>query len=184
MYLQHNMKEILNFKNYLLEYVDMKHVKKILSGNKLKHSKRVGELTKLIKDDKDVYSAAVYHDFLERGGEMKDMSNILTPYALDLVKLLTNEDNDDTLIKLKNSLSNKPQTIINDILIIKLCDRCDNLKKRVFKNIITKAYINKSAELIQWIWDSYKGDKIIIKKFIETQILPFIPKISKKINLE
>lgn len=178
------MNKILNFENYLLEYVNMKHVKKVLSEKKLKHSKRVGELTKHIKNDADIYSAAVYHDFLERGGNIEDLEKILTPHALELVQILTNDTNDDTLYKLKTSLLGKPENIINEILIIKLCDRSDNLKKRVLKNILTKGYVNKSVDLIQWIWDSYKGDKSVIKNFIINQILPFIPKLSKKLILE
>lgn len=175
---------ILDFENYLLEYVDMKHAKRVLPNKKLKHSKRVGEMTKLIKDDVDVYSAAVYHDFLERGGEFKDMEEILTPYALELVKILTNDTDEDTLNKLKFALAGKPQTLINDILIIKLCDRCDNLKKREFKNDLNKGYLKKSAELIQWIWDSYSGDKSKIKAFIDHNILPYVPKIAKRLKFE
>ncbi len=175
---------VLNFDNYLLEYVDMKHAKRVLPNKKLKHSKRVGELTKLIKDDVDIYSAAVYHDFLERGGEFTDMEEILSPYALELVQILTNDTDEDTLHKLKFALSGKPQKFINDILIIKLCDRCDNLKKREFKNILNKSYIKKSAELIQWIWDSYKGDKTKIKMFIDNTILPYVPKLAKRLNFE
>ena len=100
---------ILDFEHYLLEYVDMKHAKRVLPSKKLKHSKRVGELTKLIKDDVDVYSASVYHDFLERGGETTDMQKILSPYAFQLVQILTNDTNEDTLYKLKSMLSGKPK---------------------------------------------------------------------------
>jgi hypothetical protein len=177
-------KWILNFNEYLLEYVDMKHAQRVLPNKKLKHSKRVAELTKLLKDDTDIYSAAVYHDFLERGGEVIDMKEILTPYALELVYLLTNQDEEDTLYKLKSVLSGKSKSTINDILIIKLCDRTDNLKKRVQKNILSKNYINKSTELIQWIWDNYTGDKEKMKIFIEDNILLYIPKINKKIILD
>jgi hypothetical protein len=112
------------------------------------------------------------------------MKEILTPYALELVYLLTNQDEEDTLYKLKSVLSGKSKSTINDILIIKLCDRTDNLKKRVQKNILSKNYINKSTELIQWIWDNYTGDKEKMKIFIEDNILLYIPKINKKIILD
>ena len=68
--------------------------------------------------------------------------------------------------------------------LIKLCDRCDNLKKRVFQNTLNKNYILKSLELIQWIWDNYQGEKSKMKNFIESNILPFVPKLSKKLILQ
>ncbi len=175
---------ILNFDNYLLEYVDMKFVQKVLPTKKLEHSKRVADLTKLIKDNDDIYAAAIYHDFLERGGKEQDMREILSPYALQLVHILTNDTDEDTLYKLKSVLSGKSQKMIDDILIIKLCDRCDNLKRRVFKNDLSKNYTKKSAELIQWIWNSYKGDKTKIEEFIVDNIFPFVPKLTKKLLLE
>jgi hypothetical protein len=175
---------ILNYKNFLVEYIDLQHIKKVLPSKKFKHSKRVAELTKLIKDNKDIYSAAVYHDYLERGGAEGEMEHILSPYALELVYILTNDTDDDALLKLQIRLSGKSQDVKNDILIIKLCDRADNLKKRAFKNILSKNYIKKSTELIQWILDNYKGDKSKLKTFITNNIFPYIPKLTKKIYLE
>ncbi len=175
---------ILNYSNFLVEYIDLQQIKKVLPSKKFKHSKRVAELTKQIKDDKDIYSAAVYHDYLERGGAEGDMEHILSKYALELVNILTNDTDDDALLKLQIRLSGKSQDIKNDILIIKICDRADNLKRRAFKNILSKNYIKKSAELIQWIYDSYKGDKNILKYFIIRNIFPYIPKLNKKIYLD
>ena len=95
---------ILKFEDFLLEYldVDMKKIKKVLPTKKLKHSKRVADLTRLLNDNPDIYSAAVYHDFLERGGEKSDMKKILSPYSIQLVKVLSNETDEDTLTKLKS----------------------------------------------------------------------------------
>ena len=180
------MKYIIPFEKFINEYLDtkeMKHAKKVLPTKKLKHSKRVAELTKLIKDNKDIYSAAVYHDFLERGGDIKDMSKILSPYALLLVKDLTNENDEDTYTKLKNSLVGKTPSFVNDILTIKLCDRTDNLKKRVFKNSLNKGYLKKSSDLIQFIYDTYSGDKQILLNFMENQLFPNIPSLKEKLIL-
>lgn len=170
---------ILDFSTFLVEYVDLKHVKNVLPSKKYKHSKRVAELTKQIKnaDSDDIYASAVYHDFLERGGDIKEMEMILTPYALELVKILTNETDEDTLIKLKSLLSGKSQSMIDDILIIKLCDRTDNLTKRIFNNELNKKYYKKTVELLQWIWDNYKGDKKIMEDFIENNIFRYIPRM-------
>jgi len=177
------MARILTFENFLLEYIDLNHIKSSLSSNKFKHSKRVGGLTKQIKDDKDIYSAAVYHDFLERGGVETEILPILSTYALELVKALSSETNDDVLINLKNVLSGKSKVFINDILIIKLCDRSDNLKKRAKKDILGKGYVRKSAELIQWIWNNYTGDKLKMKQFVEIIIFSAVPKLRNKIVL-
>jgi hypothetical protein len=178
------MKNILNYENFLYEYVNMEFVSKILSNKKLKHSKRVAELTKLIKDDEDIYAASVYHDFLERGGDVKDMEQTLSKHALELAHLLTNDEDEDTLLKLQKSLYNKPKNIINDVLTIKICDRFDNLKRKMIKNELSKKYIRKSSELIQWIWDNFDGDKSKLEDFIKKKIFVYIPKISKKIELK
>ena len=180
------MRNLLDFKKYILEYLDtkeMKYAKNVLPTKKLKHSKRVAELTKLIKDNKDIYSASVYHDFLERGGEVKDMSKILSPYALLLVKDLTNENDEDTYQKLKKSISGKTKGFVDDLLTIKLCDRTDNLKKRVFKNSLNKNYLNKSIELIQFIYDNYNGNKQVLLNFMENQLFPNIPPLKEKLKL-
>lgn len=167
----------------LTKNIDTKSVKKVMPIKKFKHSKRVAELTKLLKNNVDVYSAAVYHDFLERGGSKKDMKKILSPYAFELVKVLTNENKEDTLNKFKKMFGYTGGEFLNDIIIIKLCDRTDNLKKRSIKNTLDKEYIKSSVELIQWMWDKYKGDKSKIKNFIEFNIFPYVPKIRKKLNL-
>jgi len=176
------MKMIIKLEEYIKEYVDMNIAKKVLPKMKFKHSKRIAELSKLIKDDENIYSASLYHDFIERGGNIDDLKKILNSYSIELVKCLTNEDDSDTLEKLKKFLKNKPQNFIDDVLIIKLCDRTDNLKKRVFQNTLTKPYRKKSVELIQWILDNFKGDKQKMKQFIESNIFPYIPKIEKKIR--
>ncbi len=178
------MKNILNYEKFLYEYVNMEFATKILSNKKLNHSKRVADLTKLIKDDEDIYAAAVYHDFLERGGDVKDMEQTLTKHALELAHLLTNDEEEDTLLKLQKALYNKPKNIVNDVLTIKICDRFDNLKKRMVKNELSKKYIKKSSELIQWIWDNFDGDKSKLEDFITKKIFVYIPKISKKVELK
>lgn len=173
---------LLSYQEFLLEFVDYKQVKSVMPSKKFKHSKRVGELTKLIKDDETVYSAAIYHDFLERGGDIEDMTLILEPHALELVKSLTNYDNEEPIKKLKEGIIGKDNNFINDFLIVKLCDRTDNLKKRIMENKLKKDYLKKSVEIIQFIIDNYKGDISKIKQFVETQLFPYNDKLRKLIR--
>lgn len=180
------MKNILNYNNFLFEYLskdELKYAKEVLPKQKLKHSKRVAEYTKEIKDDKDVYNASVYHDFIERGGNYEDCGKILSPYALKLVKCLTNNDDTDTLLKLKMVLSGCDNKTKNDVLIIKIADRADNLNKRLDKDNLNKKYLNKSIELIQYIWDNYTDDKTKLFRFINVNIIRKIPFFKEKIHL-
>jgi (p)ppGpp synthase/HD superfamily hydrolase len=182
------MTYVLKFNEFLLEYldVDVEKVKQKLSKEKFKHSKRVGELVKLIDPDKDLYTAAVYHDFLERGGSVIDLQKLFGNRIIELVMCLTDNKTmtDDTLTNIKQKLSNKSSDIINDVLTIKLCDRADNLKKREYKNDLSKKYLKKSAELIQYIWNTYSGDnKEKMRNFIHNNILPYIPSIEKDLKI-
>jgi len=176
--------KLLSLEEFLLEYVDYKPVKDVMPAKKFKHSKRVGELTKLIKDDEDVYSAAIYHDFLERGDDLEDMGLILKPHALELVEALTNYDNEEPIKKLREGIIGRDNNFINDFLIVKLCDRTDNLKKRIMENKLKKDYLKKSVEIIQFIVDNYKGDLSKIKQFVETQLFPYNDKLRKLIRFD
>ena len=154
-----------------------------MSRYKYKHSKRVASLVKELSDSNDIYYSALYHDFLENGGDEKKSKKILSYYAYQLVDCLSHDDKEDTQTALMNCLEGKPQQFINDIVFIKICDRTDNLNTRFVNDRLKKKYIKKSSKLIQFLYDSFEGDKTILDSFIEKNILNVIPKMRDKIVL-
>lgn len=163
------IKELKNIK--LFEYyVSTKPIKKVLSKNKLKHSKRVANNTSYMIYSEDVYNAALYHDFLEKGGSDTILKTIVSEYSYELIQALSHSDNESVIKALKNKLIGKSEKFINDIIIIKLADRADNLKRRANDRSLNKEYIKKSIKLIQYLYDSYTGDSPNISKFINNKI--------------
>jgi len=147
---------------------------------KIMHSKRVALLTKKLSNNIDIYNAALYHDFLERGGKENKMRNIISFYSYRLVKALTKDSYNknlynDTLEDIKINFTIYSENFKNDIIIIKLCDRVDNIKQRLKKNKLKKSYLKKSVELIQYLYDNYTGDKQKIISLIDIEI-PIIKK--------
>jgi (p)ppGpp synthase/HD superfamily hydrolase len=92
------------------------------------HSFRVGDMVSELTVDEDVMVAAYLHDIFEHGsGDEKEILELFNERVLDLVKEITN---DSELVKLKgkfNYLSDKLNSLSNEGLLIKLCDRYDNL---------------------------------------------------------
>lgn len=173
--------------SHLFEFYDFVEetspLKKKLSKKKLKHSKRVAKLVKELSDSNDVYNAALYHDYLEVGGKMKKLDSIISYESFKLVLALTKKDTDGTIETIKKRLSGENQSFINDVIKIKLCDRYDNLRKRNKKGELKGKYLNRSIELIQYLYDKYIGmDKYIIEKFIEEYVFT-IPGMKNKIIL-
>jgi hypothetical protein len=164
------------------KFISSRPIRKTMSRYKYKHSKRVANLTKELSKSEDVYSGALYHDFLERGGDDKKSMDILSFHSYQLVKTLSHDDDEDTLQALMNSLEGKPQEFINDIVYIKLCDRTDNLKTKFNNDRLKNKYIKKSSNLIQFLYDSFEGDKTQLESFIEKHIFNIIPKMRDKVS--
>ena len=97
-----NKKKItMRFKEFLFEVTktDIKTLKKSMPLQKVKHSKRVANLIKVLTTSQDVHNAALYHDFLERGGNIDVLKNKISLYSIKLVEFLTYYDNDIKLSK-------------------------------------------------------------------------------------
>jgi hypothetical protein len=165
------------------KFITSRPIRKVMSRYKYKHSKRVANLTKELSSLEDVYNSALYHDFLERGGKIEDTKKVLSFNSYQLILALSHDEDEDTLESLKTSLDGKPQEFINNIVYIKLCDRTDNLKTRFSNDRLKNKYIKKSAKLIQFLYDSFEGDKSILDSFIEKHIFSVIPKMTEKITL-
>ena len=162
-------------------YVTTKPIKKVMSKSKLKHSKRVANNTKYMIYSEDVYNSALYHDFIEKGGDTNILKSIVSEYSFQLIDTLTHNIDDDVLSILKTKLIGKNTKFVNDIIIIKLSDRADNIKRKSKEGILTKKYVQKSVELIQYLYDNFIGDKDKLKNFIENKILPYHKKFSNEI---
>jgi len=163
------------------KFITSRPIRKVMSRYKYKHSKRVANLTKELSNSEDVYNSALYHDFLERGGKIEDTRKVLSFHSYQLVLALSHDEDEDTLTSLKIALQDKPQEFINDIVCIKLCDRTDNLKTRLDEDRLKRKYIKKSTKLIQYLYDSFEGDKSILDSFIEKHIFSIIPKMREEL---
>lgn len=137
-------------------------LKQVLPKSKLKHSKRVAN--KLWHMPKVVKDAALFHDYLERGGTVESISPLLHKDSIKLIKLLTNENGLSPIKHIKNILSDVNDDTLKEFLIlIKIADRKDNYTKRIKNKTITKKYKKKTKELLSFLLSQYKGDVKNIK---------------------
>ena len=172
------------FKEFIFEVTktDIKILKKSMPVEKVKHSKRVANLVKLLSTSPDVYNAALYHDFLERGGSIERLRNKISVYSLKLVEFLTYYDNDIKISKnksldiLKERFRNIDLKSKNHIIEIKICDRIDNLLRKKQENKLSEKYLLKSQELFDFLISSYDGKKDILLKFVQTYFLKILEK--------
>jgi hypothetical protein len=172
------------FKEFVFEVTktDIKTLKKSMPLQKVKHSKRVANLVKLLSTSKDVYNAALYHDYLERGGDIKVLKNIINSYSIKLVEFLTYYDNDIKISKnksldiLKDRFKDLDTKTKNDIIEIKICDRIDNLIRKKELNKLNDKYLIKSKELINFLTSSYDGRKSLLTNFIQNNFSEILEK--------
>lgn len=148
----------------------------VMPKHKRKHSKRVAKaLHKAGVGKIGVYSGLL-HDYLERGGSlfelMQHINELGLPQQIVNIVMSLSDDEDNAEILPNQPLAHLQQTlgriedqdIKNIIILAKLSDRLDNLKKRAKKGKIGKNYLSKSSDLIQWLSDQYTGKKKPFKK--------------------
>lgn len=172
------------FKEFIFEVTktDIKTLKKNMPVQKVKHSKRVANLVKLLTKSQDVYNAALYHDFLERGGSNEKLKNMVSSYSIKLVEFLTYYDNDVKLSKnksldiLKERFKDLDTKTKNDIIEIKICDRIDNLLRKKELNKLSNKYLIKSQELFDFLLNSYEGKNNSLLNFIQKNLLKILEK--------
>lgn len=142
----------------------------ILSPRKLRHSLRVSQNVLNYTDELDVILGALFHDYIERGGDIEDLP--IDDDTKDIVEFLTafdenmdNSESNQVLAHLKSVFENiKNQELKNKLIFIKISDRLDNIKKRGDK--VSRNYIKKSIELLNFLYDNYVGEDIGIGKTI------------------
>lgn len=149
--------------------------------DKRAHSKKVNKLVKHISTDPNVEQAALFHDFIEQGGDIKTLKTIVTPKAVKLVKKLTNKEGADVLKKLKKQLKNTSKDVRDKVIKIKLADRADNFYKRQQNGKLNNKYVNKTAALVNYLYKEF-SDSQQLKKFIRDHFLSH-KELSKKIQL-
>ena len=185
---------ILSFNQFINERYsddDLSLLNQYMNKRKVKHSCKVAELTTALTSSEDVYNAALYHDYVERGGTLEELKKVVTPYSYALIMALTKTETDYeeasgknvTLDVLKSKLLVIPEHMRHDLIIIKIADRTDNLRKRLKAGDLSKHYLRKSAELIQFLFNAYTGsDKKKVRKFIDKHIIEKFPKIRKRVE--
>ncbi len=159
-----------------------KDLKKVLNKKKQIHTYNVYNYLKSIENDKDAQHAALFHDFIEQGGNKKIVNKKLSSDAAKLVKILTNKS--DNVVKEFKAKTKK----LNDdnktkVFNIKLADRADNFNTRITNDDLSDEYIHKTFKLIQYIYDNYPADKNSIKHFIEAVFTSKSKKLKKLLKL-
>lgn len=122
---------------------------------KIKHAKQVVKYLDFAP--KYVKIAALFHDYLERGGDKKWLKANISKRSYKLVEMLTHDNDPLTHIKtVIDSIDNEKEK--NFLILIKLADRKDNYKKRVRNKSLTPKYKRKTKELISYLKSQYSGD--------------------------
>lgn len=139
--------------------------------DKVFHSLRVGGTAHKLGLSKESVSAAILHDYIERGGDLSLLSKLshlgVSDHAIRVIKLLSVEektpgadDNQVVYDHIKKMLGDPD--IDNDTkdicIIIKCSDRLDNLRKRVRRGELTPEYYDASLKLLNMLMKRYRGD--------------------------
>lgn len=140
-------------------------LRSVLTNKKLKHSIRVAD--KVSHLPPEVQDAALFHDFVEGGGSIYDIAYKLSPESIQLINLLTNENDESVLTHVKHTLSTiTDENLKNFLILIKIADRKDNYNKRIKRNKLTKKYKEKTKKLLKFLIRAYTGDKKHLKKIL------------------
>lgn len=132
----------------------------IMPKDKIKHSIRVSDRLVDFDVDKDVILGALFHDYIERGGDVDSLD--LSEDTKDIIRFLSSfddkfsdSDNEplEHLIHVFGRIQN--QGLKNKLVLIKVSDRIDNLNRR--GKSVSKKYLNKSIDLLRFLMANYTG---------------------------
>jgi len=142
-----------------------------LDKEKRKHSTHVAKRAARIIKNPKVLVGALLHDLMERKpnvfnkyadqipAEVKDIIEILS-VNIDDEEIMDEEGFNVPLEHLKEVFPSLEQEKRNQIIIIKLCDRLDNLKKRIKEGKVSKNYRKKTKELFRYLAAQYIHDDL------------------------
>jgi hypothetical protein len=150
-----------------------KHVKPMLGvmpPAKQKHSLRVAKTLNSVGAGKVGIYAGAYHDYIERGGNVEDLTAHLDELGLSkeiltVVQSLSSDEKhaegkgNQPLEHIKQVLNAiQDQKTRDTIILVKIADRLDNLKKRIKTDgRIGRGYLNKSKQLLDYLQAMYTG---------------------------
>lgn len=152
---------------------------KTMPKKKQKHSKRVAKNLHKAGVGKSGVYAGLLHDYLERGGNILTLAQHINNLGLPqkIVNIVQNLSDDE---KFADAHPNRPlahlqevlpaiddDDIKNLVILAKLSDRLDNLKKRLRKGKIGKNYRRKSADLVRWLVSQYTGESNPLSKLLK-----------------
>lgn len=134
---------------------------KIMPKEKQSHSMRVSSnLMDVGIESKDVILGSLFHDYIERGGDIDKLD--ISETSKDIIKFLSafddthgNSDNAPLahLISVFGQINN--QGLKDKLVMIKVADRVDNLNRR--GKSASKGYLKKSVDLIKFLMGNYGG---------------------------
>lgn len=142
-----------------LVFESAKPLFKRLSPEKRVHSRNVALHVATISADAHVIASALLHDTKERlPNAFKKASRSLPPDVVQRVEALSEQDEDELeeeenapLAHLAEVLPHLEPELRNQVVLIKLADRLDNLQKRVQEGKISKSYRKKSKALLTYL---------------------------------
>lgn len=144
-------------------------LKKTMTPEKVEHSFRVTQTLEQIGiRNRDVVNAALFHDYLECGGDIMVAARTLgfSDRTIRLIECLTNDSkwenpylSNGPLLHLQNVLetANLDEMTKNYLILIKIADRLDNLERKITEGV-SRNYLKKSKELLKWLFENYTGD--------------------------
>lgn len=133
----------------------------MLKDKKISHTANVESMLRNITADQDIITAGLYHDHLEEGFPKKELKKKVSGKCYAIIKAVTRKNSDDVLQHLKKKIqklkARNQQDIIDGVVMVKIADRADNLKRRLVAGDLTDKYIQKSKALIDYLLLCYKG---------------------------
>lgn len=178
----HKFKSYIN-EIYTLKGKTKKKFKNIFSPSKQHHSKRVHEYILELDSTDDMQQAALFHDFIERGGSKDFLRDNLSTMAFKLIKVLTHKSDKSTLQSLKHHFASLNDEELSQAIKLKLADRADNFNSRINNNKLKDKYVNKTSNLLTYLYSVYPYDKAYLNPFITTHFINKSTAIAEKLKL-
>ena len=169
----------------------------VMGKGKRKHSMRVSSNVASVSSDKDVVLGALFHDYVERHPNCKEFECLdelpVSKKSVALIRALSSVNKNinpnaanEPLEHMKAVFNPEdpkkllPQGVLNNLVMIKVGDRVDNLNRRIHdEGKVGKGYLKKSIDLISWLQAQYKGDS---PEKIDNLLDALEKKLSKKVG--
>ena len=165
----------------------------ILPKARIRHSKRVAKALNKAKVGKVGVYTGLLHDYLERGGDLYTLSQHIDELKLppQIIKAVHTLSDDEKNIEIQpNQPLSHLQAVLqgvtdddlrNIIILAKLSDRLDNLKKRDKRGKVGTKYRAKSIDLINWLRDNYTGKPKPLHKMLKA-LAKYLPTASAELT--